>query len=226
MPPKKKAKVASSEKVIADIETSNWTIEEYNEIIELCKSKSEELRQEEELSILSALITKYQKASQDKLTELKDEKVALMKRREEEGDESVEDDCYQNESRIEGAINTVSLFSKLKPIELDHRKNVLEYDRNEGDLAYEVIVQVVLECNDKRVRFTRDTKRSSYGGENSTSFSISFPSAPRNPTLTKVLQHWDHCDDWTDEEEWPAFITEMFEDISLSFNDGLPSFRL
>jgi hypothetical protein len=218
MPPKKKAKILSFEKVFADIESSSWTADQYSQIIDLCTSKSSELQEEENLDLISSLITKYLLESQEKLTNLKNEKEDLVKRIK-EGDETVdEDDLSNHEECLEGAVNTVSLFSKLKVIELEHEKRVLGYDRYEGELACEVIVKLVLECEEKRVVFTRETKQSSYGGDNSSSLSL----AGATPSLRlrsfgDLLLHWSHSNDYTEEEEWPAFIGEVFDQISSTF---------
>jgi hypothetical protein len=222
MPPKKKAKVVSFEKVLADVESSNWTADEYDQLIELCESKRPEEKKDDDF--ISPLIQKYLKVSQDKITDLEEEKADLVKRHE-EGDESVtQDDLDSQDACISGAINSVSLFSKLKSIEVDHQKNILRYDRHEGEMSSEIIVRVGLECEGKPVTFIFERMSSSYGGDNSTSFLMESPSIRRLTGVKQLLEHWGHYNDYTMEDEFPDFICEVFDDLIRRFynsGDGL-----
>ncbi len=183
MPPKKKPKILTAEELTADIESSELTKEEYENIISICKNKIVKLDKDENVSALVAESESMVATYEEKIVSTK----ALLSEEEEE------DTKEQYERTINFYTRLIDLLKNGNFESGEAWNKTLKYDPNEGALHYQIFHSFVWNYKNVSIKFSHNHKYSSYGYECSDVSKII--KGGKAITLGDCSDAWD-LDDW------------------------------
>ncbi len=202
MPPQlKRARGFTYESLKHDIESSELTPYQYEQLIELIEERSKAMESVENVqSIRDNVLPRLLKEYQEKL---------------EEYDEDDEDNAEERSNNAK----MVTFLKRVEILEATSTRTATETDRYEGDLSYKWVHRLKMSYNNYEVIFSFVLKRSNYGGEVSTTSFVRDKSGNKVSFDKYCLKHWEMEDPDGENENIGNFINSCFQDLHREADD-------
>ncbi len=193
----KKPKVCTYDSLRNDIERSEFTIYQYENLKDACKDRSKEVENTKALRSVQGVVSEHLN------------KYLNLEIEEGEDDEPEDVEAARADKQL-----MINFLQNVQVLSASKVHEVLEYDRYEGDMSTADTLTIEFSYNNHALTFCLVVKHSSYGGENSDSASISDASG-RTVNWSRTVQPtlWNLQFN-LDEEGLYKFFEDCFYDIS------------
>jgi hypothetical protein len=202
MPPKKKIKTISAEELLELVKSTNFsTVEEYQNLVDVCEEKIKELQSGGDEEALQSVAETYLKT--------------YIKKKEELEEEGYEEDNEEAKADFEDILtlynDTIDLLTHGTFSDVISEKEVLEYDRHEGEMLTKYTHSFTWTYNDVPLTFSYVEEVSGYGRGNGTEASITNDLTGYSLSLSDCPTEWKF--NYVDNEEVNEMINGFFEAI-------------
>lgn len=208
----KRPRSLTVDELLHEIQNSRFSEEDYKSLLKAI----EEITEEKEVEgITKKLVDEANKL----MKKLSKEREELQANQPDDSDEDEDDDEEEKKEEVQDRINALHAYDRILDLMensvIEHastEKDVLVYDRYEGDMHYKIFYNFTLVYKDKPFTFEFIWEYSSYGYGRSDTSRITNPDGGDEKWET-VLSAWDLTDTNT-EEHFVVLIDTLFKRIS------------